>query len=69
MVEFESPGASLLHMRVLSAQGQLVFEQTQMSTTAVTQNVPIDIQQLSPGIYFLEVRDSSDRIVRKFVKK
>ncbi len=62
---FKIPNVSAVNFRVLSVTGE-ALQNKRVKVEAGAQQVELDISQLLPGIYFLEVTSGEERIIRKF---
>jgi hypothetical protein len=57
--------AAQLHVRVFSTDGKMVLEENLQHKTQAS----LDVQHLSPGIYFLSVVQNSSSSIIKFIKE
>ena len=62
-VFIEAPGVLILKTKVLNLSGKVLFEQKQNTKG------PVDISNLSQGVYFIEVVSETRREIKKFIKQ
>ncbi|MDQ3051534.1 MAG: M12 family metallo-peptidase [Bacteroidota bacterium] len=63
-VQFESAAVSVQQIKIIDPSGKIYLVQDGKSNVGINE-VAIDIRQLSPGIYFLEVVNGNDKNVSK----
>ena len=66
-VSFSAANSTATQMRVVNQLGSVVFEQRQSSSQGQNQSA-LNISQLQPGIYFLQVGSGKDLKTVKFIK-
>jgi hypothetical protein len=67
MVDFSDNGSKNLRVNLVSITGEIVFTETLNSFSGKYKQL-IDMQNLSSGIYFINIHTDRDTITRKVVK-
>ncbi len=68
-VQYELQAASKVNVRLYNALGQVAVEMNPANQTAGQQSVILSTEQLSSGIYYLEVQANEGKFVQKVVKQ
>ncbi len=64
--EFNSPTAEIIHVRIFDIMGKSAIV-NEMSVNEGNNKFNFDLSELNKGIYFIELSNSTERIVKKFI--